>query len=76
MGICKWCAWECRIPRCVCVCARAHMVASPRGGGVACIASPLGACPECFAHASAEYQSPSEAITAAAPGQTPLPRRS
>ncbi len=46
------------------------MVAS---GGVACIASPLGASPECFTHASAEDQPPSEVIADAAPAPAPVP---
>jgi hypothetical protein len=75
MGICEWCAWEHRLPRGVGVgvCARLPVLG---GGGVACIALPLGACPECFAHASAEDQPPLEAMAAEAPGQAPVPRRS
>jgi hypothetical protein len=77
MGICKCCAWERRIPRDVCVYVRSWLPV-PGGGGTACIAaaSPLGACPECFVHASAEDQPPEEAIAAAASGPAPVPRRS
>ena len=64
-----------QIPRGVCVGVRAW-VPVLGGGGVVWIALHLGACPECFAHASAEDQPPSEAIAAAAPAPAPVPRRS
>ncbi len=72
MGICK--CWERQIPRGVGVGVCAWLPV-PGGGGAACIASPLGACPECFVHASAEDQPPSEANVAAALAPAPVQGR-